>query len=158
MAVPLMKQADEHEPGALRRRVSWGTAPPMAAQARSQAEALLADLAQRCGTTFPESLVNDVRLVVSELIANVARHAPGPGGLQLEAPGRGHVLRITVWDTSPAMPHPQPRDPERASGHGLEIVNAVSSRLWMQPHGRGKAITAELPLASLARVDALRPA
>lgn len=56
-------------------------------------------------------IADDVRLVVSELITNAARHAPGPGRLDIQEADSGRAVRITVWDTSPATPQPRPANP-----------------------------------------------
>ncbi|MFE2049553.1 hypothetical protein ACFXAS_13695 [Streptomyces sp. NPDC059459] len=47
-------------------------------------------------------------------------------------------VRITVSDTSPAMPRPRPAAPHRVGAHSLEIVAALSSRLIVEHAGEGK--------------------
>jgi two-component sensor histidine kinase len=142
-----MKQADgqgpDHPP---RRHLAWSGPPPPAARARAEADALLSALQDTHRIAVAPRAADGIRLVVSELIANAARHAPGPGRLDLRAAGRGRLVRITVWDTSPAMPQPRPSDPRRVGGHGLEIVTALSSRLFVQHAAEGKQITADVPL------------
>uniref|UniRef100_UPI00187D16C1 ATP-binding protein n=1 Tax=Streptomyces sp. E5N91 TaxID=1851996 RepID=UPI00187D16C1 len=66
--------------------------------------------------------------------------------LELQAADRGRTVRITVRDTSLAMPQPRSANPRRPGGHGLEIVKALSSRLTVQRTDEGKQITAELAL------------
>ncbi|USQ85795.1 hypothetical protein NFX46_19815 [Streptomyces phaeoluteigriseus] len=60
------------------------------------------------------------------------------------AAGR-RLARITVWDTSPHPPAPQPPDPQRIGGQGLRIVQAVS-RLTVDAHPAGKRVRAEIEL------------
>ncbi|WP_395570374.1 ATP-binding protein [Streptomyces sp. BK79] len=147
MSQPLMKQADGQGPDhPLRRHLAWSGSPPTAARARAEADALLSALQGTHRITISRRAADDVHLVVSELIANAARHAPGPGRLDLQAADRGRLVRITVWDTSPAMPQPRPSDPYRVGGHGLEIVTALSSRLFVQHAAEGKRITADVPV------------
>lgn len=154
MSQPLMKQADEQGPDhTLRRHLAWSGSPPTAARARAEADALLSALQHTLQRAVSPRTADDVRLVVSELIANAARHALGPGRLEVRAAENGRIVRITVWDTSPAMPRPQPADPGRVGGHGLEIVRALSSRLSVQHIGEGKRITADVPLRQARSPD-----
>ncbi|PAK22848.1 hypothetical protein CJD44_32705 [Streptomyces sp. alain-838] len=147
MSQPLMKQAEEQGPDdTLRRHLAWSGSPPTAAQARAEADALLSALQHTHQVLIASRIADDIRLVVSELVTNATRHAPGPGSLELHTADRGRTVRITVRDTSPAMPLPQPADPRRAGGHGLRIVEALSSRLTVQRTDEGKQITAELAL------------
>ncbi|WP_407111969.1 ATP-binding protein (plasmid) [Streptomyces sp. DSM 116494] len=154
MPQPLMKQADEQAPDhTLRRHLAWSGSPPTAARARAEADALLSALQHTIQSTVSPRAADDVRLVISELIANAARHALGPGHLEIQAAENGRIVRITVWDTSPAMPRPQPADPGRVGGHGLEVVRALSSRLSVHPTGDGKQITADVPLRQARSPD-----
>ncbi|MBQ1098255.1 ATP-binding protein [Streptomyces sp. b94] len=147
MSQPLMKQADGQGPDhTLRRHLAWSGPPPPAARARAEADALLSALHHTRRITVTPRAADDVSLVVSELIANAAQHAPGPGRLEVQAAEHGRLVRVTVWDTSPALPQSRPADPHRVGGHGLEIVTALSSRLSVQHTGEGKLITAEIPL------------
>jgi anti-sigma regulatory factor (Ser/Thr protein kinase) len=84
----------------------------------------------------------DALLVVSELVTNVVRHAPGPCTLALDL--RDGVLEIAVSDTSARPPQPQPIDPERIGQHGLEIVIALCTRVDTQTTGGGKTVRAHI--------------
>jgi anti-sigma regulatory factor (Ser/Thr protein kinase) len=87
----------------------------------------------------------DVVLVAAELLSNAERHGGGTRWLEVERlDGR---LRLTVHDTSPLGPAPVlPHLPERTGGHGLYIVDLLSTTWGWQPLGPGKAVWAELPL------------
>ncbi|MBQ0881451.1 ATP-binding protein [Streptomyces sp. RT42] len=147
MSQPLMKQAEGQGPDdALCRHLAWSGSPPPAARARAEADALLSALQHAYQVRVAPRVTDDVRLVVSELVSNAARHAPGPGRLDLQVADRGRTVRITVRDTSPVIPQPWPANPRRPGGHGLEIVKALSRRLTVQHTGEGKQITAELAL------------
>jgi two-component sensor histidine kinase len=62
-------------------------------------------------------------LVVSELVTNAHKYAPGPCLLDLEV--SDGAVEISIWDSDPALPVPQEADPNRVGKHGLEIVMAV---------------------------------
>jgi anti-sigma regulatory factor (Ser/Thr protein kinase) len=71
-------------------------------------------------------LVDDVRVVASELAANAVLHARTAFTVTLE--GRMRSLLLTVRDGSPAAPEPShaPPDGLAATGRGLFIVKVIS--------------------------------
>ncbi|MGW7822190.1 ATP-binding protein [Streptomyces puniciscabiei] len=131
-------------PAPLRYSRTWDDAVAGIGDARDAVAALLA----RVRPAPTRRSVQDARLVVSELVTNVAKHAPGPCTLSLELlPGAG-ALRITVSDTSTDPPLRRPPDPRRVGGHGLHLVAMLSRALevtWL-PHG--KRVTATVPLTA----------
>ncbi|MGW4275181.1 ATP-binding protein [Streptomyces seoulensis] len=145
MVIPLREQVpdEEHPAGVLRYGAVWGTDGIPLADARSAARTLLA----QAGCPSHDQVSQDAQLVVSELVTNALRHAPGPGGLLLEiltaAPAR---LRITVRDTSHHAPEPSDRDPGRVGGHGLHLITRLCDRFITSHHDGGKHVTAELRL------------
>ncbi|WP_030185283.1 ATP-binding protein, partial [Streptomyces sp. NRRL S-813] len=86
-----------------------------------------------------------VQLVVSELVTNVRKHAPGPWLLSLELDGGG--VEVSVWDTEPKAPVILPADPQRVGQHGLEIVTAVCQDFEVHREPVGKRITAAIEVA-----------
>ncbi|MFF8606852.1 ATP-binding protein [Streptomyces sp. NPDC015346] len=92
-----------------------------------------------------EDRVDVARLVVSELVTNVVRHAPGPCRLELAL--HPDVLEIRVHDTRPVPPVAGPRDPNRIGQHGMEIVLALCTRVDVEATPHGKRIRARLPLS-----------
>ncbi|MEU0221739.1 ATP-binding protein [Streptomyces sp. NPDC006265] len=84
-------------------------------------------------------------LVVSELVTNTRKYAPGPVLLELRITAR--AVEVTVWDSDPTMPAARAADPNRVGQHGLEIVKAVAEDFAMQRAPVGKRITARIPLA-----------
>ncbi|MFH9887930.1 ATP-binding protein [Streptomyces luteogriseus] len=84
-------------------------------------------------------------LVVSELVTNTRKYAPGPVRLELRITAR--AVDITVWDSDPTMPAARAADPNRVGQHGLEIVKAVAEEFAVQRAPVGKRITARIPLA-----------
>ncbi|MFD8388987.1 ATP-binding protein [Streptomyces sp. NPDC059680] len=128
----------------LRCSRTWDDAMAGIGDARDAVAALLAEVRP----VPPRRSVQDARLVASELVTNVAKHAPGPCTLSLEVlPGAG-ALRIAVSDTSPDPPLMRPPDPRRVGGHGLHLVAMLSRALEVARLPHGKRITATVPLAA----------
>lgn len=90
------------------------------------------------GVPVPEQRLQAARLVVSELVTNAVRHAPGPCRLDVEL--RAGLLEITVSDTSRSHPAARPRDPGRIGQHGLEIVLALCHSVEDEPTPTGKRV------------------
>jgi anti-sigma regulatory factor (Ser/Thr protein kinase) len=149
MVLPLGKQAadrpgaDEH--ATLRFGAAWDDGAASAVDARLALRAFLAHGPHTAPATIPATLAVDAELVVSELVTNAIRHAPGPCELILRL-FRGQ-LAITVWDTSAEQPTVRQGDRFRVGGHGLRLVHTVSERVAVARRARGKQITAYLRLA-----------
>ncbi|BBC97980.1 ATP-binding protein [Streptomyces griseofuscus] len=123
---------------------TWETGMCSSADARDAVAALLA-------AARPAPLrrsVQDAQLVVSELVTNAEKHAPGPCALSLELRPGAHALRICVTDTSSSPPRPRPPDPARVGGHGLHLVRMLSRDLEVTVLPDGKRVTATVPLVS----------
>jgi len=86
-----------------------------------------------------------VQLVVSELVTNARKYAPGPWLLDLEI--SDGAVEVSVWDTDPTLPMAQPADPGRVGQHGLEIVIGVCRSFEMRREPVGKRIKAAIALA-----------
>ncbi len=114
--------------------------PGTAAVARDFASAFLACAASEHGMPVDDRATGAVLLVVSELITNAGKYAPGPFLLELELDGAN--ARVTVWDTDPVLPAPREADPLRIGQHGLEIVRALSLSLDIDQRAGGKRISA----------------
>lgn len=95
-----------------------------------------------------------VQLVVSELVTNARKYAPGPCLLRLEL-GDGAV-EVTVWDSSTVLPAVLAPDPSRIGQHGLEIVTAVCRGFEVHREPVGKRIRAAVPLTGPLEGDAGR--
>jgi anti-sigma regulatory factor (Ser/Thr protein kinase) len=87
------------------------------------------------------------QLVVSELVTNALKYAPGPVLMELRITGA--QVEITVRDSGHGLPSLQATDPDRVGRHGLEIVRAVTQDLHIQREPGGKRITARITLTDI---------
>ncbi|MGY1495221.1 ATP-binding protein [Streptomyces sp. QTS52] len=143
MVIPRKTRAsDEQEPTALRYSAAWDTTDASVADARAAVRTLLAD----AGHNPDHRPSQDAQLVVSELVTNALRHAPGPGGLALEVTPDAALLRITVRDSSPRPPELPAYDIRRVGGHGLQLVTRLCDQLTTIGLETGKQIVAHLRL------------
>ncbi|MFJ4873147.1 ATP-binding protein [Streptomyces sp. NPDC088757] len=90
-------------------------------------------------------------LVVSELVTNAVKYAPGPILMELRV--TADAVDVVIRDSEPAVPAARAADPGRVGQHGLEIIKAVAEKLSVEQEANGKRITARLALA-----DTLSPA
>jgi anti-sigma regulatory factor (Ser/Thr protein kinase) len=127
----------------LRDGVEYDGHPSMIAAARGFTDDFLERAARR-GVPVGGRQRETARLVVSELVTNAVRHAPGPCRLVLDL-GAG-TLQVAVTDTSTAVPVAQERRPERIGRHGLEIVLAVCESVECRQLPQGKTVYARLAL------------
>jgi anti-sigma regulatory factor (Ser/Thr protein kinase) len=70
------------------------------------------------------SLVDEARLVASELATNAVRHAETPFVVTIG--GNGGEVTISVRDWSQSVPVAEPPGDLATSGHGLMLVSALS--------------------------------
>ncbi|MEU1084345.1 ATP-binding protein [Streptomyces sp. NPDC005908] len=85
------------------------------------------------------------QLVVSELVTNARKYAPGPVLLELCINAR--AVDVVVRDSDPTVPTVRAADPNRIGQHGLEIVKAVTEALFIEQEPAGKRITARIALS-----------
>jgi hypothetical protein len=90
---------------------------------------------------FPE-VVDDALLVVSELATNAVLHARSAFHVSIGIAGQG--VRVAVHDESPVAPAPRGYSTTSATGRGLRMVDAVSSRWGTVPLANRKSVWAEL--------------
>ncbi|MFH8798226.1 ATP-binding protein [Streptomyces sp. NPDC017936] len=126
----------------LQYSAAWDTTHTSIADARRAVRTLLA----RAGHRPDRRPSQDAQLVVSELVTNAIRHAPGPGGLLLELTPDATLLRVTVRDSSPRPPRVRASDPGRPRGHGLRLVMGLCEQLQHITLTTGKQVVAQLRL------------
>lgn len=79
-------------------------------------------------------------LIISELLANAVRHAPGPIGLKLI---RQSVLTCEVSDSSHGAPHLRHATSNDEGGRGLFLVAQLADRWGVRYGPRGKVVWTE---------------
>ncbi|MFJ2060642.1 ATP-binding protein [Streptomyces sp. NPDC087908] len=115
------------------------------AVARDLARGFLTDVQAVHGLPVSGRVLGTVQLVVSELVTNARKYAPGPCLLTLEVDGG--AIEVSVWDGNPTPPAILGPDPTRIGQHGLELVMAVSQSFTVCREPVGKRITATIVLA-----------
>lgn len=94
----------------------------------------------------PDSLIDDVVLVATELVTNAVRHGSGPVLLTLEK--KGDDLIIAVTGAASGDPHMRSAPTEAPSGRGLAIAAALADEWgW---HREGEQVTVWARLRSPA--------
>src|SRR5688500_10725347 len=87
------------------------------------ARAFVAGLLELWG--FDADLIDDVKLMTSELAANAVLHVGQPFVLEVEEVAQG--VRVAVRDRSPNLPVVRDHDAGATSGRGLQIVQALAA-------------------------------
>lgn len=127
-----------------RKTVAFAGSEPLA-QARLAARGYLSDVQGVYGIPVSERVMDAVQLVVSELMTNARKYAPGPCLLDLDI-DKGAVV-ITVWDTDSTLPVAHAADPCRVGQHGLEIVMGVCRSFEVRREPVGKCVRVTVTLA-----------
>ncbi|MEV5357105.1 ATP-binding protein [Streptomyces sp. NPDC052693] len=115
------------------------------ARARHLAAGFLTRVQAEHGLPVSQRALDLTQLVVSELVTNALKYAPGPVLLDLRIVG--DLIEIVVWDSDPVLPMARAADVGRVGQHGLEIVMAVAQGFESQREPVGKRITVRLALA-----------
>ncbi|CAL9335272.1 hypothetical protein SUDANB6_00154 [Streptomyces sp. enrichment culture] len=113
--------------------------------ARHLARSFLTEVRAVHGLPVSERALGMTQLVVSELVTNAVKYAPGPVVLDLRIVGG--AVRVSVWDGDPVLPDAAATDPQRVGRHGLEITLAVSQAYEVRREPVGKRVTALIALA-----------
>ncbi|MCX4997610.1 ATP-binding protein [Streptomyces longwoodensis] len=115
------------------------------AQSRHLAADFLSRMRDEHGVPVSQRAMDVSQLVVSELVTNARKYAPGPVLLDLRL--AGDTVEIMVWDSDPVLPVARAADVGRVGQHGLEIVLAVAEGFDVQREPVGKRITVRIALA-----------
>ncbi|MFF5023684.1 ATP-binding protein [Streptomyces collinus] len=114
------------------------------AEARHRAVDFLTRVQAEHGLPVSARAMDLTQLVVSELVTNARKYAPGPVLMELRIIGA--VVEVVVWDSDPVLPVARASDAGRVGQHGLEIVMAVAQGFEAQREPVGKRITARIAL------------
>ncbi|MFI7350826.1 ATP-binding protein [Streptomyces sp. NPDC049936] len=114
------------------------------ARGRELARRFLARVRTVQGRTVSDRAADLVQLVVSELLTNACKYAPGPSLVDLEL--ADDLVEVTVWDSEPVLPVAEATDPGRVGRHGLEIVMAVCHSFEVRREPVGKRMRAAVML------------
>jgi len=94
-------------------------------------------------------VVDDARLVATELVGNAVRHASplGNGTVLVRWQEEGSVLAMSVCDGG-GVNKPQRVDasPDALGGRGLSIVEALASRWWSERNTDVHTVHVRLPI------------
>ncbi|NUQ96554.1 MAG: SpoIIE family protein phosphatase [Streptomyces sp.] len=90
--------------------------------------------------------VDSAVLLVSEMLTNVLVHTDADALLLAEVRGEpgSRRMRITVTDTSDALPHKRRPGELASSGRGLMLIELLADAWGVDPQGEGKSIWFEL--------------
>lgn len=114
------------------------------AQARHLAAGFLARVQADYGLPVSQRAMDLTQLVVSELVTNARKYAPGPVLLDLRIVDG--LVEVVVWDSDPILPVARAADAGRVGQHGLEIVMALA-RASKRSVSRSANVSARLALA-----------
>ncbi|GAA3787540.1 ATP-binding protein [Streptomyces phyllanthi] len=115
------------------------------AKARHLAVGFLTRVQAEHGLPVSARAMELTQLVVSELVTNARKYAPGPVLMELRVAAA--MVEVVVWDSDPVLPVARTTDPGRVGQHGLEIVMAVVQGFEVQREPVGKRVTARIALA-----------
>ncbi|MFU9032747.1 MULTISPECIES: ATP-binding protein [Streptomyces] len=119
------------------------------ADARHYAMAFLDQAHDSHQLSVPARARDLIQLVVSELVTNARKYAPGPALMELRI--NAVSVDVVVWDSDPTVPAARATDPGRIGQHGLEIVKAVAESLLIEREPVGKRITARIALTDTGK-------
>ncbi|MFE9118926.1 ATP-binding protein [Streptomyces sp. NPDC007172] len=115
------------------------------AEARDVARRFLAEVQAVHGIPVSSRVMGTVQLVVSELVTNAYKYAPGPCLLDLQV--SDGTVEVSVWDSESTLPMARPADPGRVGQHGLEIVMGVCRSFEVSREPVGKRVTTRIALS-----------
>ena len=97
------------------------------------------DLLSRVSDEVPEAVLDDARLLVSELVANAVEHVDEEGDIEVRVALENDVLRIEVLDPGPGFEYVPRVDGGRSErGWGLHFASRVASDWGRDRVGRAR--------------------
>lgn len=101
----------------------------------------------------PAEVIEDARLVATELVGNAVRHAGPVERDQLLVSWReegGHLAFAVTDGGGSTVPSQRVAPPQAPGGRGLNIVDALAQRWWVEQGRDSTTVHAVLPLRALA--------
>src|SRR5690242_1369479 len=120
---------------------------PFAPESASRVRAALGTWLGHRGSA-PE-VVDEARLVATELVGNAVRHASplGNGTVLVRWQEDGNDLVLSVCDGGgPSRPERVEAQPYDVRGRGLTIVDALSTAWWVEHHTQLHTVHVRIPL------------
>src|SRR5712692_6615256 len=115
---------------------------PIAPTASAQARRMLDELAG----TIPQGVLDDLRMVTSELVANAVTHSHvSSGEIEMRVTVLKTCVRVEILDPGPGFFPSVPPPSPRGSGWGLYLVDRLTTRWGVEFNG-GARVWAEVPL------------
>jgi anti-sigma regulatory factor (Ser/Thr protein kinase) len=113
-------------------------------RARHLASTFLTGVQAEHGLPVSQRAMDLTQLVVSELVTNSRKYAPGPILVDLRITGA--TVEVVVWDSNSVLPVARAADAGRVGQHGLEIVMAVAQSFAVHREPVGKRIAVRVAL------------
>lgn len=120
---------------------------PRAASSPRRARAFVADVLDASG--IASEIVERARLLVSELVTNAILHARSAATVTVEI--RHRRVRVSVADSSRAMPRRRDPEPSECTGRGLHALDGLALRWGAMPTRHGKTVWFDLRAALAGR-------
>jgi anti-sigma regulatory factor (Ser/Thr protein kinase) len=118
------------------------------ARARHLATGFLARMQADHGFPLSRRVTDLTQLVISELVTNSLKYAPGPVLVRLRI--TADAVEVVVRDSGTVLPRARTADAGRVGQHGLEIVLAVAKDFETRQEASGKSV-----IVSIALLDGL---
>lgn len=121
---------------------------PFSAESAGQVRAALGSWLGHRGST--QRVVDDARLVATELVGNAVRHASplGNGNVLVRWQADDSTLALSVCDGgSDTEPARVEAEPDAVDGRGLTIVDALSSTWWVEHNRQLHTVHVRMALA-----------
>jgi anti-sigma regulatory factor (Ser/Thr protein kinase) len=100
---------------------------------------------QFCRSGNHQSVADDAELLTSELMTNACRYSHGLITVLALRSLASVVITVTDDHTGGEALAPLEQDPERDSGRGLCLVDAIAGAWGTTPHAGGKSVWFRLP-------------
>ncbi|MEW2267047.1 ATP-binding protein [Streptomyces sp. NPDC047853] len=113
-------------------------------RARHLATGFLTKVQSEHGLPVAQRAMDLTQLVVSELVTNARKYAPGTILMDLRI--IGDTVEVQVWDSDADLPMARAADAGRVGQHGLEIVMAVAQSFEAHREPVGKRICVRIAL------------